>query len=90
MHRWTEDDDLAALYVYRFQTNGLPYTVEMIAKRRGIDFGSFKMRVANFKAIDGKGNLNHAAKQSVSVFRRYGRLTQEELRAKAFPELPNH
>lgn len=87
MHRWSEQDDLCALYVYLFGTAGLPYSVETIARRRGIDPGSFKMRVGNFKAIAGAGGLANFARQSQDVFRAYGRKSQEQLKEIAFPEL---
>jgi hypothetical protein len=60
MHAWSEGDDLAALYVFRFGTTGIPYSVETIARRRGIEPGSFNMGVRNFKAIAGRGGLSHA------------------------------
>ena len=87
MHQWSEGDDLAALYVFRFGTTGLPYSVETIAKRRGIDPGSFKMRVGNFRALAGQGGLKNYARQSADVFQRYGRLGADRLRALAFPEI---
>lgn len=87
MHRWSEEDDLAALYVFRFGTTGLPYSIETIAKRRGIEPGSFKMRVGNFRAIAGQGGLSNYARQSADVFQRHGRRAISELRALAFPEL---
>lgn len=89
MHRWTEEDDAAAPYVFRFGTDGLPYSVQMIAKRRGIDPGSFRMRVGNFKAIAGEGGLQNFARQSAQVYERFGRASRESLRAIAFPELTN-
>jgi hypothetical protein len=88
MHHWTESDDLAALYVFRFGTTGLPYSVETIAKRRGIEPSSFMMRVGNFKAVAGHGGLSNYARQTAQVFERYGRLSMEDLRTLAFPELP--
>lgn len=87
MHRWTEDDDLAALYVFRFGTTGLPYSLETVAKRRGIDPASFKMRIGNFRAIVGQGGLTNYARQSENVYRAHGRRSMDELRALAFPEL---
>jgi hypothetical protein len=87
MHRWTEADDLAALYVFRVGTTGVPYSLDTIAQRRGIEPNSFKMRVGNFKALAGQGGLANYSRQSVQVFERHNRRTMEELRALAFPEL---
>jgi hypothetical protein len=86
-HRWSEEDDLAALYVFRFGTDRLPYSPDTIAKRRGIEPGSFRMRVGNFKAIAGEGGLRNFARQSLQIYRRYGHVAEPELRALAFPEL---
>ncbi len=48
---------------------------------RGIEPGSFRMRVGNFKALAGKGGLANAAKQSERIFKRYGNLEKGQLRA---------
>ena len=87
MHDWAEGDDLAALYVSRYGTTGLPYSVETIATDRGIQPGSFDMRVRNFKAIEGEGRLTNYAKQTESVYQRFRLKSMEELRRIAFPEL---
>jgi len=87
MHRWIEGDDLAALYVFRFGTTGLPYSVETIAKRRGIEVATFKMRLQNFRAIAGLGGLDHYSRQSARIYQQHGRKRMEDLRAIAFPEL---
>ena len=87
MHHWTEGDDLAALYVFRFGTTGLPYSLETIAKRRGIEPATFKMRLQNFRAVAGLGGLDHYSRQTESVYRHHGRKRMEDLRALAFPEL---
>jgi len=86
-YQWTESDDIAALYVYKFGGEHLPYTIEEIAKKKGIKIGSFKMRIQNFGALDDKGGLNNYAKQSKAVYERYNTLSEAELRRLAFPEL---
>lgn len=75
-HRWTEADDLAALYVYRFGADTLGMTITDLARSRDIKPGSFRMRVKNFQALDGKGGLENWADQSEQVFRRYGTWTK--------------
>jgi hypothetical protein len=87
MHKWTESDDLATLYVYKFGTENLPYSMDDVAARRGIKAGSFRMRIANFQALDGKGGLDNYARQSKDIYDHYQNLSEPELRRMAFPEL---
>ena len=79
-HRWSEADDVAALYVYRFGAEKLGITITDLARSRGIKPGSFRMRVKNFQALDGKGGLENWADQSEQVFRRYCNVDEESLR----------
>jgi hypothetical protein len=87
MDRWSINDDLAALYVFRFGTTGLPYSLATVAKRRGVDPGSFKMRVSNFKAAAGGRGLENFARQTSEVYERRRNTSMAELRRMAFPEL---
>ena len=87
MHRWSEGDDLAALFVFRYGTTGLPYSIETIARLRGIALESFRMRVRNFKAAEGRGGLTNYSKQTGDIYQRFGRAPLEDLRRIAFPEL---
>ena len=86
-HQWTESDDLAALYVYKFGVGNLPYSQEEIAVRRGIKPGSFAMRIQNFQALDGKGGLDNFARQSKDIYERYQHLSEADLRRIVFHEL---
>ncbi len=86
-HHWIENDDLAALYVYKYDVENLPYSRKDIAVRRGIKPGSFEMRIQNFRALDGKGGLDNFAKQSKDVYERYRNFSEAELRRIVFPEL---
>lgn len=87
MHRWSEGDDLAAFFVFRYGTTALPYSIETIAEHRGIGTDSFRMRVRNFKAAAGEGGLKNYSRQTADIYRRFGRAPMEELRRIAFPEL---
>jgi hypothetical protein len=80
-HRWTEADDIAALYIYRFGVEPLGTSIVDLARSHGIKPGSFRMRVKNFQAIDGRGGLENWADQSERVFQRYGRLEEAALRS---------
>lgn len=79
-YRWSEADDIAALYVYRFGVERLGASVTDLARSRGIKPGSFRMRIKNFQAIDGKGGLENWAHQSERIFQRYGTLSEDALR----------
>ena len=50
-HHWTEQDDIVALYFYKFGDLRRTSSLETIGERRGMGAGSLRMRVGNFKAI---------------------------------------
>lgn len=79
-HRWSEADDIAALYVYRFGAERLNTTIAELARSRDIKPGSFRMRVKNFQALDGKRGLDNWADQSERVFHRYRNTDEVSLR----------
>src|SRR5438552_417538 len=81
-HRWTECDDLAALYLHKHGTSHIGLSLEDLARKLGIGTGSMKMRIKNFQSADGGRGLPNAAKQSRSVLARFGRLPEPQLRAK--------
>jgi len=86
-HHWTERDDMAALYVYRFGVEGTPYSIISMAESLGIGHKSFKMRLRNYLAIEGKGGLENYARQSRAIYERHGTSPALLLRDLAFPEL---
>ena len=79
-HHWTEQDDIVALYFYKFGDLRRTASLETIGERRGMGAGSLRMRVVNFKAIGSGGHLDHAALQSRMVYQRYADLSESELR----------
>jgi 5-methylcytosine-specific restriction protein A len=81
-HEWTEDDDIVALYLYRFGPDDLPISVGEIGDRLGMGAGSLRMRIGNFRAIDGQGGLDNAAIQSRKVYESHAKTSKDELRAK--------
>jgi hypothetical protein len=85
-HHWTREDDLAVLYVYRFGTDKLGREMQDIAKSMGISLGSFKIRIQNFAAIDGKGGMDHFALLSKEVYDEHKQTDEEKLRRLAFPD----
>jgi hypothetical protein len=79
-HKWTEGDDLVALYLWRHGTRFLPLMEGGIAKLLGMPEGSLARGRANFAHLDGKGGLDHVAKQSRRIHQRHKRATEVELR----------
>jgi hypothetical protein len=82
-HKWDEDDDLVALYLYRMHRDdalALPLEQAQIAKVLGASESSLIMRRANFASLDGKSGLNHPASQSGRIHERHKRTTNADLR----------
>jgi hypothetical protein len=86
-HHWTREDDLVVLYVYRFGIEKLGCTLEDVAQSRGISIGSFRMRLSNFAAIDGKGRLVTYGEISKEVYDQHNKIEEKTLRRLAFPNL---
>ena len=82
-HAWTESDDLAALYLYKYGDSRRRPTVEGVARAQGMSRASLLKRIANFRAIDGGAGLRNWSRQSEAVYRAYGKLSEAELRALA-------
>ena len=82
-HKWTECDDIIALYIHNYGTSLLSLSLDDIASMLAISVGSMKMRIQNFQSIAGGRGLPNAAKLSRSVFTRYSQLPESELRSKA-------
>ena len=85
-HKWDEDDDLVALYLYRMHRDdalALPLNQAEIAKVLGMSEGSLIMRRANFASLDDKGGLEHPALQSRRIHERHKDTANAELRSMA-------
>jgi hypothetical protein len=80
-HNWTEVDDAAALYVYRFGHNKIAHSLSALAEALGIPPGSFRMRIQNFQFIATGSGLSKYAKQSARIYDRYRAATEPKLRA---------
>ena len=80
-HRWSVEDDIVALYLYRFSEDGLPLSRDDIGRRLGMGPLSLKDRIKNFLSLDVGRGLDHWAKQSEQVYHLYKDTPQEELRA---------
>ena len=80
-HKWKEDEDVVACYVSRFGYREVASSVEALANALGIPLGAFHMRVSNFKALQGRGRLNHVAGQSQRVYEHHRDATEPDLRS---------
>ncbi len=87
MHKWTPEDHIVALYLYRCNSRsrirGIPYSFEQIVATRGIPIGSLKRRMDNYQFIDTgmPQGASHPAKQSKDVYERYKDDSCEVLRS---------
>lgn len=86
-HRWSEGDDLVAFYLQQHGHARLPYTVPRIAGRLGMPEGTLRMRIGNFKALDGPGGLRNWAKQSERVYLENRDLDEPRLRERVLAHL---
>ena len=41
-HKWTENDDIVVLYLYRFKDMGFPFTRDKVAEKLGMSAASLK------------------------------------------------
>lgn len=80
-HKWTEEDDIVTLYLYKYGDGEIPFTLEDIGRNLGMGAGSLRMRIANFKAIDGKGGLEHFGRQSLEIYRKYYETPEDKLKS---------
>jgi len=80
-HKWTEEDDIVTFYLYKFGDGELPFSLEEIGEKLRMGVGSLRMRIANFKAINGKGGLEHFGKQSLKIYNMYKETSEDELRS---------
>ena len=79
-HRWTEGDDLVALYMSRYGAARLPMMQAAIASRLGMSEASLIMRQRNFGYLDNGVGLSHVAAQTRRIHRQYRNATEAELR----------
>ena len=81
-HDWTEQDDIAVLYLYKFGSLDRTAGINTVSKKRGMSVDSLRMRIGNFRSIDTGSGLDHYAQQSQSVHQRYGNLSSRTAKAR--------
>jgi hypothetical protein len=77
-HAWSEADDIVAFYLYRYETGSLKMSINTISKKLGMSETSLKMRIGNFKAIDGTGGLDNYARLSKDVYDKYKFVSEKD------------
>ncbi len=70
-HIWSDDDNLIAYYLYRFGDSDLTVNKKELGDILGMRLGSLSYKIGNFKAIDGKGNLDGYSAQAVRIYKQY-------------------
>jgi len=83
MHQWTEEDDIAALYLYKFGDRPGAPVIDDVAGVRGMSADSLGRRIQNFRYLDTGAGLDHYAKQTAAIYREYSTLPEAELRTLA-------
>jgi hypothetical protein len=83
MHQWTEGDEIAALYLYKFGDRPGGPVVDDVAGVRGMSPDSLGKRIRNFRYLDTGAGLGHYAKQTAAIYREYSKLPEVELRTLA-------
>jgi hypothetical protein len=75
-HKWTYDDVLAC---YIFKYGECPeVTLKAISTAQGMSVASLRMRIQNFKALEGKPGLTHYSALTRQVFHDFKQVSQDE------------
>ena len=77
-HRWSEDDEIIALYLYRFGDKDLPFTKQEIADSLGMGWNSMSIKIANIKAVDTGKGMSGFSTQCQKIFERYQHMPDKE------------
>jgi len=80
-HRWSDADDVAALYVYRFGLQGLARSQSALAQALGISAGSFGMRIQNVSFLATGSGLPNYAKRTERIYAQHNATPETKLRA---------
>ena len=82
-HKWSDDDERVALYLYRFPDDADPLlSIDDVGEKLGMGPASLKMRIRNFLWVDtGYEGLRNRAKRTRRVYAEHIGTPQTELRA---------
>ena len=79
-HTWSDDDNLIAYFLYRFGDGELSVSKRELGDMLGMGLGSLSYKIGNFKAIDGRGDLDGYSLQAVRIYKRYHILPDEQIK----------
>jgi hypothetical protein len=76
-HNWSREDNLIALYYYRFGTKFLEMDEKQIANEIGTTVASLKMQSKNFEMLDtGRSGLSDYSEIQSEVYRQFGKVAR--------------
>lgn len=77
-HIWSESDDLNIYLCYRF---GDMFPIKETSKKTNISIGSIKMKISNFKSLEGEGisKLTNCSEQAKKIFFKYKDMCLEQI-----------
>lgn len=79
-HTWTEQDNIMALFYYKFKTLHLGLDESEIAKMLGTNVESLKIQATNFRRLQTvREGLSDFSKLQASIYEQYGNSTRYEL-----------
>lgn len=76
-HSWTKEDDIIALYLYKYGNKEINNTYDNISKKLGMSKGSLSMKRKVYKHLDNKPGLCDGSKQITKVFELYKRIDRK-------------
>jgi hypothetical protein len=86
-HVWSREDNMVALYYYRFGTQHLEMSDSQVAHKLGTTLASLKMQAKNFEMLDtGRSGLSDYSKTQEEVFEKYSKVARYTL----FLEVKKH
>lgn len=86
-HNWTREDNIVALYYYRFGTQHLGVDEKEIVSIIGTTVASLKMQSKNFEMLEtGRSGLSDYSKTQLDVYNDFGKVPRYTLHK----EVKNH
>jgi hypothetical protein len=79
-HVWSKEDNMVALYYYRFGTQHLEMSDSQVANKIGTTLASLKMQAKNFEMLDtGVSGLSDYSQIQQEVFYEFGKVPRYTL-----------
>ena len=84
--KWNDLNELRCLLAFKqlqennFPRNMLTELAEGIAKISGLDIGSVKAKIGNYKSVAGVTGHSNASLETISIFKKYGQFSSSQLK----------